>query len=73
MKQFGYLIFYCISNDGKIVERIYIFPRTEIICRSCITIVKNNSRGPGWYEQYRIKDEKIVNKVNEIWQKIIQM
>ena len=74
--KFDNLILYCA--DGKIIERIYIFPIEEILERSGISVTKNPTDRWGnpitpWYEQYRIKDEKIVNKVNEIWQKIIQM
>lgn len=72
-KDFDYLIFYCASKDGKIIERIYIFPKEEIMKKISITVTKNpsnrNGRCPngGWYEKYRVKDEDIVRKVNELW------
>lgn len=65
-KEFDYLISYCTSKDGKIIERIYIFPKEEVVKRSGITIVKNPSRGVQWYEKYRIKDENIINNGKEI-------
>jgi len=69
--EFDVLILYCISKDGKIIERIYILPSLEIIERSSITIVKNLHHG-GWHEQYRITDEETINKVNDIWKEIIE-
>lgn len=76
-KEFDQLIFYCISKDGKIVERIYIFPKNEIIKRTGISIYKNPTDCSGdpiipWYEKYRIIDEKIINEINEIWKKILE-
>ena len=58
-KDFDYLLFYCMSADMKIIERVYLFPKSEIIIRTGITIIKNPSKG-GWYEKYRI-DEKPYN------------
>lgn len=71
--EFDYLIFYCASEDGKTIERIYIIPKEEIKDkRKGITIVKNLiKRGCGWYEQYRIKDEETIKKINDIWKEII--
>lgn len=70
-KEFHNLIFYCVSNDGKIIERIYIFPKEEIIKRIGFAIVKNPTRTGGrydqWYEKYRC-DESIVKYVNNIFQ-----
>lgn len=68
LKEFDHLIFYCISKDGKYIERIYIFPKFEIV-NMVISIQKNAIYG--WYEKYRIKDEEILIKVNEIWNEII--
>lgn len=64
------MIFYCANKDGSYIERIYIFPAWEIIKRTTVTIMKNPSRRV-WYEQYRIKDEKILELVNKIWKEII--
>lgn len=75
-KEFNNIIFYCSNNDGTLIERIYIFPKIEIIKRKSITIYKNTTRGRystpfiPWYEKYRIKDAKIIKKINEIWIKI---
>lgn len=68
-KEFDYLIFYCASKDGEMIERIYIFPRFEITCRTFIGIYKNVVNG--WYEKYRVRDKEILEQVNKIWKKII--
>ena len=68
-KEFNNMIFYCASRDGKIIERIYIFPKEELYNKS-ITIVRNPKYG-GWYEKYRIIDEDTLKKVNDIWKEII--
>jgi len=67
-KEFDILIFYCISEDGKTVERIYIFPKEEMT-KNGITISKNPSRGIQWYEKCRVTDECELNKVDEMWKK----
>ncbi len=73
-KKFYKLIYYCTSEDGKIIERIYEFPKEEVKKRTRITIMKNpmNSRGTcpiiPWYEKYRVTDEEELKKANEIWQ-----
>lgn len=68
-KNFDVLICYCASKDGKIIERIYIFPKEEIVKRSSIAIYKNPSKG-SWYEKYRVKDENTLKRVNELFKKI---
>jgi hypothetical protein len=71
-KKYDHMICYCANKDGTLIERIYIFPVKEIKDkRVCITIVKNPSKGYPWYEEYRIKDEETIKKINEIWKKII--
>lgn len=82
-KEYDYLIFYCTSKNGKDIERIYIFPKSEIDTRKSITIYKNPSQGSiyydskekpyisGWYEKYRISDEETIKRVNKTWKKII--
>jgi hypothetical protein len=76
-KEFDYLIFYCTSEDGNIIDRIYIIPSWEIIEIKGFAIVKNPTIGWNsipfipWYEKYRVKDEETIKKVNEIWQKIL--
>lgn len=80
IKEFDYLIIYCISEDGRTIERIYFIPKTEIYNpktdrrRTGIAIYKNPnpSRGPFWYEQYRVIDEEVLRKINEIWKEIIE-
>jgi hypothetical protein len=69
-KNYDYLIVYCVSKDKKYIERIYIFPKKEIDIRGKISIVKSPTKGGQWYEKYRVEDEEILNKVNEIWKKI---
>ncbi len=75
-KKFDVIMCYCANKDRKIIERIYIIPFKKEIKdkRKGIGIYKDpcQSRGPYWYEQYRIKDEKILEQVNEIWKKIIK-
>lgn len=77
-KKFDYMIYYCASEDGKIIERIYEIPKFETTGRTCISIYKNpmNTRGTGpiipWYEKYRVKDEEEIKKINDIWKKIIK-
>lgn len=71
-KEFDNLIYYCASKDGKYIERIYIFPMEEVIKRITVVIVKNPSKGVQWYDLYRIKDEKVIVKINEIWKEICQ-
>jgi hypothetical protein len=80
-KIFDYIILYCVSKDGKYIERIYIVPKIEIINSNYVKIVKNpvhfcptNRKRYSyipWYEQYRIIDKETIKMVNEIWQKII--
>lgn len=69
-KEFDNMICYCASKDGKIIERIYILPREEVTNISGVDIYKNPSRGVQWYEKYKINDEELMNKVNEIWREI---
>ncbi len=67
---FDNLILYCTNKDRELIERIYIIPKREIIKRNSIKIVKNNSRGTGWYEEYRVNNDSILIKVNDIWKKV---
>jgi hypothetical protein len=70
--KFDYLIFYCASEDGKYIERVYEFPVEEMVHRSGITVYKNilSLRG-SWVERYRITDKEELKKVNKIWKEII--
>lgn len=70
-KDFDHLIVYCISENGKNIERIYIFPSWEIIERKSINIYNSYQSRCSWVEFYRIKEENILMKVNKIWNKII--
>lgn len=70
------MICYCASKDRKKIERIYIFPVKEVIKRTGISISKNPTNSSGipilsWYDQYRVKDEDVINKINDIWKEII--
>lgn len=58
-KEFNYMIVICMSKDMKNVERVYIFPKKEILKRNSIRIYKNSSRGT-YYEKYKV-DEKPYN------------
>ncbi len=71
-KKFDIMIYYCLSKDGKTVERIYILPKEEIIRRKGICIVKNPTDPHGnskssWYDDYRVADENTIRQVNNIW------
>jgi len=76
-KLYDYLIFYCVSNDGKHIERVYIIPKEDVTKRTCIGIVKIPKGRWGnviipWYKKYRITDEEAIKKVNDIWKEIIK-
>lgn len=53
-KEFDYLIFYCMDKDKKNIERVYIFPKEEIIKRPKVTIYKYSKSG--WYYPYRVDE-----------------
>ncbi len=75
-KDFSVMICYCTNKNGTIIERIYIFPKKELINRNSITITKfplRNSDTLYWYEKYRVTDEEEIKKVNKIWKKIKSM
>ena len=75
-KDFSVMICYCTNKNGTIIERIYIFPKKELINRHSITITKfplRNSDTLYWYEKYRVTDEEEIKKVNKIWKKIKSM
>jgi hypothetical protein len=76
IKEFETMVIYCASNDGKYIERIYIFPKKEITKRNNITIYKTPTDNRGnpispWYEKYRVIDNNILIEANKIWKKII--
>lgn len=75
-KESDVIILYCVSKDGNTIERIYILPKEEILGIKSIGIYKYNSKGDlyenGWYEKYRVKDEKILEYANKIWKKILE-
>lgn len=68
-KEFDHTICYCTDEHMKNIERVYIFPRKEVLKRTVITIYKDPSRDV-WYDKYII-DEATINKINEIFQKVI--
>lgn len=68
-KDFDILIFYCISKDGKIIDRIYLFPKDIVMEMNGISIYKNPSKG-FWYEKYRLRKENEINKINKNWEDI---
>jgi hypothetical protein len=68
-KKFEDMVCLCISEDGKIIERIYKFPWKEITRLTGISIYK--SRRVHWYDKYRVKDEDELKKAGDIWKNII--
>lgn len=68
-KNFNRLVFYCLDKDGEVIERMYIFPKMEIMIRSSIAILKNYN---GWYEKYRINDDIVLERANKIYQEILK-
>lgn len=76
-KEFDNMICYCASKDGKVIERLYIFPYEEIGNRKGIGIYKNptdshSNPKTSWYDEYRVKDEDTIKRVNDIWKEIIK-
>lgn len=69
--RFKNLFLFCISKDGNRVEIAFDIPEKEVIKRSCISVIKNPSRGT-WYEKYRNKDQEELKIINEIWKKVIE-
>lgn len=70
-KQYDNMVIWCVNKGGGIIERGYIIPKAEINKRRSIGIAKNPSKG-GWYREYRIKDKNKMNKINDIWSKILE-
>lgn len=69
-KIFDYEIFYCVSKDGRYIERVYEFPKGVIKDkRTGISIFNNDN--DHWYDQYRITNKEILILVNKIWKEII--
>ena len=68
IKIYESMVFFCISDDEKIIERIYIFPLCTLIGKKNISICKNNITG--WHEKYRVKDEDKIKRANDIWNNI---
>lgn len=81
--RFSYLYLFCISKDGKRIERVYKIPEEEIEIiekditkRKTIRVYKSPTDNHGnhitpWYEQYRILNEsEELKKLNEIWKEI---
>ncbi len=71
-KIFEDMVCFCISENGKIVERIYIFPLVEVKRVKSISIYKNPSKGGQQNEQYRITNKDELNKANEILTQILK-
>lgn len=65
-KIFEYMACFCISEDGKIVERIYKFPWKEIMERTGATIYKNPI-DYGWYKDYTVNDKEELKNANDKW------
>lgn len=71
-KIFETMVCFCISADGKIVERIYKFPENVVKNKGSATIVRNSSRRSSWYEKYRETNENELRRANEIWKEILK-
>lgn len=67
-KKYHSMFCVCKSRDEKTIDRIYKFPKEELIGRKGFAIVKNPTKGEQWYEKYRIKDKEYIKKANKIWQ-----
>lgn len=74
-KKFDVVILWCVSEDGKNIDRGYIIPEKEITDIQTISVYKYDSKGrlyeKGRYENYRITDADILKKTNEIWEIIL--
>lgn len=75
--KFYKLIFYCASQDGKTIERIYEFPEEYVKNTKGIGIIKNPTDSSGKniisiYAKYRITDEEELKRINDIWRYIIE-
>lgn len=70
-KSFETMVCVCFNNDWKIVERIYKFTEKIVKNKTCAGIVKNSSKGCGWYEKYRVTNEEELKRANNIWKDII--
>ncbi len=68
-KEFDILVFYCVSEDGNTIERVYIIPKYEIIKRKCISACKNTCNA--WYEKYKVSEEEDLKNANKFWDEII--
>lgn len=69
-KKFDILIFYCISEDGETVERIYFFYKNDM--QKSISITKNLIlKGCEHHEECKITDDQIFININKIWNEII--
>lgn len=66
-KKFATMVCFCFSKDGKIVERIYKFPKEEIIGKKYITLHEYEIHN----EKYRETNENELINANNIWKKII--
>lgn len=66
-KEFDILIFYCVSKDRNTIDRIYIFPKSDVQNHKSVRIYKDTY---GWYGPFRVEDEKILEYVNGIWKYI---
>jgi len=73
-ENFDVLILYCLSVDGKKIERIYIFPKDS--AKRSIGIILNPTDSHGnrkisIYDNYRVTDEEEIIRVNNIYRNII--
>lgn len=75
-KIFEDIVCFCFNENRMMIERIYKFPRKEIMERTSLGIykydIKENLYVGGWYEKYRVKDEDELERANNIWGEIVK-
>lgn len=63
---------YCTDLNGEIIKRIYIFPKIDLVNRDIKASINIRVDSVDWKDQYMIKDEEVIKKVNEIWNEILK-
>ena len=69
------MIYFCLSEGGKRIERIYKIPSSEIKKRRYIGVYNEHLRTfrtAYWYEKYRVDNDDELKKANDIWKKILE-
>lgn len=68
--RFRNLHLFCIHEDKQTIERYYEIPEKEL--KQSISIRKNPSKGFQWYEKYRIYDHMVLERINDIWKRMLE-